>query len=180
MDENFNDHEEENCQLIASKPPPLDDNKNEEEIGLNKDLEEIETNKRSHSIVDEDKLKLLNENDKIPLNNHSDVSLITKADEEGVKILYEKINESVTYYVLKEDIKEDKNPVIISLVDLPRYKNFFITVHPFIINGYRINHSLNDCLKSVFKLHNETFNIWTHLFPFFIFLSLFIYNVIGI
>ena len=36
----------------------------------------------------------------------------------------------------------------------------------FILTGYRTNHSVFDCFRSVFALHNETFNIWTHLAGF--------------
>lgn len=35
---------------------------------------------------------------------------------------------------------------------------------PYLYGGFRINHfELTDCVKSIFKLHNETLNIWTHL-----------------
>jgi adiponectin receptor len=57
-------------------------------------------------------------------------------------------------------------PKIISLEEIPKYLNVFISVYPFIYTGYRIHHSLLNCFKSIFRLHNETFNIWTHLIPF--------------
>ncbi|CEG67218.1 hypothetical protein RMATCC62417_03680 [Rhizopus microsporus] len=43
----------------------------------------------------------------------------------------------------------------------------------YVLSGYRFYRSANDCLKSLFKLHNETMNIWSHLlgFIFFSFLS---------
>jgi len=34
---------------------------------------------------------------------------------------------------------------------------------PFIVKGYRINHSLPMAVFSVFSLHQDTLNIWTHL-----------------
>lgn len=43
--------------------------------------------------------------------------------------------------------------------------------------GYRLNHrSVRDCLRSLFKLHNETCNIYTHLVAFFMFIVLMIYR----
>lgn len=43
----------------------------------------------------------------------------------------------------------------------------------YVLSGYRFYRSTNDCLRSLFKLHNETLNIWSHLlgFIFFAFLS---------
>ncbi|KAJ1449121.1 hemolysin-III related-domain-containing protein [Pelagophyceae sp. CCMP2097] len=35
--------------------------------------------------------------------------------------------------------------------------------YPYIFSGYRLNHSVCDCIKSAFSLHNETVNIWTHV-----------------
>jgi adiponectin receptor len=47
---------------------------------------------------------------------------------------------------------------------------------PHITGGYRINHSIGDCLQSLFQLHNETFNVWSHLIGCVIFLAL-LYHV---
>ncbi|KAI9281047.1 hemolysin-III related-domain-containing protein [Sporodiniella umbellata] len=48
----------------------------------------------------------------------------------------------------------------------------------YILSGYRFYRSTNDCLKSLFKLHNETLNIWSHLlgFIFFGFLSVHLFQ----
>mmetsp|Transcript_7824 Transcript_7824/g.11612 ORF Transcript_7824/g.11612 Transcript_7824/m.11612 type:complete len:295 (+) Transcript_7824:28-912(+) len=35
--------------------------------------------------------------------------------------------------------------------------------------GYRLNHGVWDCVRSLFKMHNETFNIYTALLPFVFF-----------
>jgi hypothetical protein len=66
---------------------------------------------------------------------------------------------------------------IISLDQVTRFKNLFISVHPFIFHGYRIYHKTPDCLRSIFTLHNETLNIWSHLIPFLGFLVVFIYDL---
>ena len=57
-------------------------------------------------------------------------------------------------------------PKIINLDQVPLYRQLFIAVHPFIVNGYRIHHTAKDCFISMFTLHNETMNIWTHFMPF--------------
>jgi len=50
--------------------------------------------------------------------------------------------------------------------------------YPYIYEGYRSDFSLKLCLKSVFKKHNETGNIWTHLFAFFYFFFFFVYTFV--
>lgn len=39
----------------------------------------------------------------------------------------------------------------------------------FISAGYRVEYSWKACLKSIFRLHNETWNVWTHFAGFVIF-----------
>ena len=43
---------------------------------------------------------------------------------------------------------------------------------PAITSGYRRQLGYGDCFRSVFSLHNETVNIWTHLLGFLCFLVL--------
>jgi adiponectin receptor len=71
-----------------------------------------------------------------------------------------------------EDIDEEKKAKIISLDKIGNYSNIFIAVHPFIMHGYRIRHTFKDCLVSIFKVHNETLNIWSHLLSFCLFVAL--------
>lgn len=49
----------------------------------------------------------------------------------------------------------------------------------YVLSGYRFYRSTKDCLRSLFKLHNETLNIWSHLlgFIFFSYLSISIFQV---
>jgi len=42
----------------------------------------------------------------------------------------------------------------------------------FVFAGYRVNYTVVMCLQSLFKLHNETWNIWTHIFGFLLFFVL--------
>ena len=47
-----------------------------------------------------------------------------------------------------------------------------------IYSGYRKRLEYQDCLKSIFKLHNETVNIWTHLLGFLIFFVLMVKDLV--
>jgi adiponectin receptor len=44
--------------------------------------------------------------------------------------------------------------------------------NPFILSGYRAHYTTKMCLQSVFRIHNETANIWTHLLGFILFVGL--------
>jgi len=45
-----------------------------------------------------------------------------------------------------------------------------------IVSGYRVNYNTQQTLMSIFSLHNETCNIWTHLLGLFLFISLAFYR----
>lgn len=50
----------------------------------------------------------------------------------------------------------------------------------FLYDGYRVNYrTYSDLFKSVWDIHNETCNIWTHLIGAFIFLGLIYYNYLN-
>ncbi len=46
----------------------------------------------------------------------------------------------------------------------------------FIRTGYRVNNSFSDALWSLFAIHNETINIWTHLLGALLFIGLSVYS----
>ncbi|KAG0174623.1 hypothetical protein DFQ30_003611 [Apophysomyces sp. BC1015] len=46
----------------------------------------------------------------------------------------------------------------------------------YVLTGYRFYQSNRDCLKSIFMLHNETMNIWSHLLGFIFFACLSVYS----
>ena len=46
---------------------------------------------------------------------------------------------------------------------------------PHVKRGYRLGLSFTQCLRSMFQLHNETVNVWSHLFGAMLFVSLVFY-----
>lgn len=48
----------------------------------------------------------------------------------------------------------------------------YLADNSFIHTGYRLNYSVRDCILSLFELHNETLNVWTHMVGSIIFLCL--------
>lgn len=62
---------------------------------------------------------------------------------------------------------------------LMTYENIpsFMRDNPFILGGYRARFSWSQCLKSMFRLHNETLNVWTHFIGALIFFGLLIHTV---
>ncbi len=75
-----------------------------------------------------------------------------------------------------EEIETKKNP------EPGRRKSFFLDKYEsiplwlkdnrFIKGSYRVHFSWKLCLKSIFKIHNETMNIWTHILGALIFIVL--------
>lgn len=52
----------------------------------------------------------------------------------------------------------------------------YLRDNEYIVGHYRAEWPLKQTLLSIFTIHNETLNVWTHLIGFFIFLSLTIYT----
>jgi predicted membrane channel-forming protein YqfA (hemolysin III family) len=84
------------------------------------------------------------------------------------------------YFPLLIYIKKNKILVLMlsintNISNLPKW--YLISVNPYILNNYRtiksneITRSFIDCILSLFTLHNETFNVYSHLLPgiYFIF-----------
>ncbi|WOL03957.1 heptahelical transmembrane protein 4-like [Canna indica] len=57
------------------------------------------------------------------------------------------------------------------LVDYNSLPNF-LKHNEFILNYYRSEWPMRDAVFSIFSIHNETINIWTHLIGFFVFLTI--------
>ncbi|KAF8410243.1 hypothetical protein HHK36_002767 [Tetracentron sinense] len=56
----------------------------------------------------------------------------------------------------------------------------FLRDNEFILGHYRSEWPLKQVFLSIFTLHNETLNVWTHLIGFFLFLSLTIYTALKV
>lgn len=57
---------------------------------------------------------------------------------------------------------------LLKRVEVPVWLRF----NPYILGSYRSNLTAGQCIASVFSIHNETGNIWTHMVPIFYFFSL--------
>ena len=64
----------------------------------------------------------------------------------------------------KECGKEKDTFLLVNVSEVPEYQAMTA-----ITSGYRQGLDYRDCLLSIFRLHNETVNIWTHLLGFLIF-----------
>jgi len=73
---------------------------------------------------------------------------------------------------VEEDLENQPlHPKITHIHDTPEWLK-----DDFLIKGYRVNyHRAVDLFKSLFHIHNETLNIWTHLIGGIIFIALTIY-----
>ncbi|XXG52108.1 hypothetical protein AAC387_Pa03g0507 [Persea americana] len=65
---------------------------------------------------------------------------------------------------------------LISYMDLPEY----MKDNEYILQYYRAEWPLKEAFLSLFRWHNETLNIWTHLIGFLLFLALTIVNLDGV
>ena len=77
--------------------------------------------------------------------------------------------ETVTSSNTRDDVKRTENEEfkLLKVQEVPdHHKEISIS------GGYRQRLEYKDCLWSIFKIHNETVNIWTHLLGFLIFFSL--------
>ncbi|XP_021899368.1 heptahelical transmembrane protein ADIPOR1-like [Carica papaya] len=72
--------------------------------------------------------------------------------------------------------KKVKRCVLVSFREVPEY----MRDNEFIVGYYRVNWPLKEALFSLFRWHNETLNVWTHLIGFILFLGLTMANFIQV
>ncbi|KAL6274880.1 hypothetical protein ACE6H2_025572 [Prunus campanulata] len=76
----------------------------------------------------------------------------------------------------KRNKAKPKQYSLMSYWELPEY----MKDNEFILNYYRANWPLPEALFSVFRWHNETLNVWTHLIGFVLFLGLTMANLLQV
>ncbi|KAI6667927.1 hypothetical protein NL676_007098 [Syzygium grande] len=65
---------------------------------------------------------------------------------------------------------------LVSFRELPEYTKD----SEFILRHYRANRPLPEAALSLFRWHNETLNVWTHLIGFLVFLGLTVANFVDV
>ncbi|XP_059286316.1 heptahelical transmembrane protein 1-like [Lycium ferocissimum] len=71
---------------------------------------------------------------------------------------------------------ENNNYPLVCYHELPEY----MKDNEFILNYYRANWPIKQALLSIFRWHNETLNVWTHLLGFILFVVLTLSNVVQV
>lgn len=74
---------------------------------------------------------------------------------------------------IRNVVVNPKRCSLLSFWELPEY----MKDNEYILHYYRANWPLKQALLSVFRWHNETLNVWTHLIGFFLFLGLTLANL---
>lgn len=87
------------------------------------------------------------------------------------KNIEKKINKGESYYN-----NNNNNYPLVCYEELPGY----MKDNEFILNYYRANWPIKQALFSIFRWHNETLNVWTHLLGFILFVVLTISNVVQV
>ncbi|KAI4344193.1 hypothetical protein L6164_011444 [Bauhinia variegata] len=82
-----------------------------------------------------------------------------------------------SHHTKKKSTQQERNRAkaypLLSYWELPEY----MKDNEFVLHYYRANWPLKQALLSIFRWHNETLNVWTHLMGFFLFLGLTLANL---
>lgn len=66
----------------------------------------------------------------------------------------------------------DESMPLYTIDEVPQYMK-----RNYILTGYRMEYSFEQTIQSLFTWHNELINVWTHLFPFLLFLGVGIHKL---
>ena len=76
---------------------------------------------------------------------------------------------SASHSVVPENPSKDDVAYIGSIKEIPDHRHD----NDYILHGYRINfNTVGRILRSLFMIHNETVNVWSHLIGVLVFISL--------
>ena len=74
-----------------------------------------------------------------------------------------------------KDLKKNMTPIIVSKIEFEKHNQYMMD-NEFLHEGWRLNYfKFSDCFKSLFELHNETLNIWSHIIGTQILMTVMIY-----
>ncbi|KAL0482538.1 hypothetical protein AKO1_014441, partial [Acrasis kona] len=113
--------------------------------------------------------------------NNSESTTVEKTNLPIVGPILERLNREEKVAEREEKREED------DILPAPQFTKFQLSRYedtpkflrrPFIMDHYRVHFSYNLCFASLFKLHNETWNVWTHLIGALIFFLLLIHTII--
>lgn len=83
------------------------------------------------------------------------------------------LSTACTLSSINEEEEEKEETYLLHVDDVPHWH-----FRPYIINGYRPVRCVGGAVRTIFSLHNETGNIWTHLVPFFYVLGVIVHYLI--
>jgi adiponectin receptor len=87
----------------------------------------------------------------------------------------------------RSEIEDDQPEHVVQEEDLKTFIGHLLMApahlrdNEFILRGYRIGFNTKaKIIKSLFMLHNESVNVWSHLIGVFVFIALFIYTTTAV
>lgn len=99
-----------------------------------------------------------------------------KTVEEAKNKLIEKAQRHLSFHSAPSLITRNPALPLYDVATIPEW----LRGNPFILSYYRAGYTTKQCVKSIFSLHNETLNIWTHLIGFLIVFALSVHIVMNL
>ncbi|XP_057768007.1 heptahelical transmembrane protein 1-like [Salvia miltiorrhiza] len=114
---------------------------------------------------------------KIQMDHDENRKIYLLSESEAVTEMKKKKKKKKKTTTIDDDDDDDgKNYRFLSFNELPEY----MKDNEYILDYYRANWPLKEALFSIFRWHNETLNVWTHLLGFMLFVGLTVANLIHV